>query len=330
MVAHIKGRHHLCGTVITYLGLSLLRNCHKSSTSQSQREFKPIESSESEIPKKVASKGKAFRKGLKGITFKARNQIKDACIILERMFGTNNLSFLTVTLPTLPPADHIKIISMWSEVRRRYMEKLRTLINKRKGSALFITVTELQEERGSRENHVYPHLHITFPGRGSRYSKWIITKGEARELWRQTLKSVLKYSPDCSAATRIEQVKYSVEGYLAKYMSKGGKTLQQIKDKGMEEYIPHSWVYMSDDLREAANNSVEKFEDKVSEFIFDNHEFLVKIGVLTWSKAVEITITDHSTNFEMIRKVAVVANFDRSKPREKHLALIESMIKHDQ
>lgn len=325
MVTHIKGRSHLCGAITTYLGLSTPRISHKTHVNGSTSHIEPDEGG---ITQKGGTKGKRFRKGLKGITCKAKLQIRDASIILERMFGKENLSFLTVTIPTMPLADHIKIIANWSEVVRRYMERLRKLILERCGSDLFLCVTELQEERGDRENNIYPHLHIVFPGRGNRWSKWIISKDEARELWAKSLKSILKYTPDCKAATRIEKIKYSLEHYLAKYMSKGSKTLESVKAQGLEEYIPKSWLYMSDDLRKAANDSVQQLDPKVAEFIFDNHEFLKEIGVLAWSFQLELEYEDRQTNFMIKRKAAVMAGFDRSKPQEKHIKLIESMIRY--
>lgn len=295
------------GSFVSSLGLSNAGNCH------------------SKKPKPSKPK---YRKGLKGITSEAKRLIRTACAIQENKYGRSNVSFATLTVPTLrSPEDHITLNQNWSELVRQFMQALGRLLDRRglDGKGILV-VCEIQPGRWKKYGIVAPHLHCTFQGRKSRYSHWGISPKELDQIWGRCLQVILGWKPDCRSACNIQQVKKSLKRYLAKYMSKGGDILKQIIHAGMEDQVPPSWYRMSDNLRKKVHDSIQRLSEKATEFIIDNADLLVQMGVLSWYRWIEIDLSDYQSNFEYKKKVAMVGGFNDSKPIDDHIALIESIV----
>lgn len=296
-------RYYPSHDIVLSLGLSNPTNSHK--------------------PPKAASAGERARRGQKGISSEAKRLTRSELSILEEMFGKENLSFLTCTLPSASKEEFNFLVLRWSEIVRKFIQTLGRLLEKRNIQSLIVAVTEIQEKRFKKYGLVAPHLHLVFPGRNSRYESWAIGIKEITALWQRILKNELGRELDCKAATNIQKVKVSVKRYLSKYMSKGGEILEEIKAAGLAHLIPTSWLYSSEPLKSAAKAAIKKLSQATAEFIYDNREYLKSIGILSWFHVVTIELTDYQSNFTYTRNVAMVGGFNDSIP----IATILNMLK---
>nr|CRY96589.1 hypothetical protein [uncultured prokaryote] len=201
------------------------------------------------------------RYGLKGMPGRARKMVRNACYLLERDAGRSHLSFLTLTIPSLPIAELQKLHYEWAKVLIAVRKKLTLrLTNADIPFPEVVAVSEIQEKRYERTGYPVLHLHCLFQGR-TRGMAWAIDKSEIQQLWAETIESIVGHSVDCSKATRIERVEKSAENYMGKYMSKGVTAVQGVIDDGFADWMPRQWWSMSRTLsqriRKGIRNSYE-------------------------------------------------------------------------
>lgn len=302
----VTGCYYLSSDIKISLGLSNALNLHK--------------------PSKPVSERVRARRGLKGMSSEQKRLLRSAMVIQEQVVGKENTSFGTCTIPKLDTESHYLLVSKWAEIVNRFIQALERKLNKKGIQGNIIAVTEIQEKRFKNHGMVAPHLHLTFPGRNDRYSQWAISVKEFTALWQNILANAIGFKPDCKAATNIQQVKVSVKRYLSKYMSKGGEILANIIQAGLGEYIPTSWFYCTRELKQAARRSIEKLDNKVAEYIYDNREYLKSIGILSWFHVVTLEHTDYQTGFEYSRNVGLVGGFNDQIPIEAILKSIHSLM----
>jgi hypothetical protein len=216
--------------------------------------------------------------------------VRSAAFWLQQRWGRQNLSFLTVTIPSLPGYDIGTVATEWGEITRRYKQELERELRRAGILAEMVLVSEIQEKRWSETGVIAPHLHIVFRGRKSRKDSWAISKERARELWENVLSAIVGYRVEAPASTRIEPVKKSVEHYLSKYMSKGGKVVQEIIDAGLRMCLPASWWAMTDSLRRRVKNACIPVCQEAKNLLFDQREQLTQAGIIQWSHVVEIEL----------------------------------------
>lgn len=257
---------------------------------------------------------KRSQRGLKGISSEAKRRLRSALVILEEIYGKENLSFLTCTIPVLSIEHHYQVVKYWGEIERRFIQSLKRLALKRGIKFLHVSVTELQGKRQTKYGMPFPHLHIVFPGRIDRYSQWAISVKEITNLWQRALANNLGFEPDCNSATNIQQVKVSVKRYLSKYMSKGGDVLDQLINAGLGQYIPKNWYSCSRELSKMVQDRIFKLDQETTEYMYDNREYLKSIKVLSWFHIVTIDVIDYQTGFEYTRNIGFVGCFNDKIP----------------
>lgn len=239
------------------------------------------------------------RRGQK-FTAHGRRMVRSAAFWLERRWGRANLSFLTTTVPTLPNRDIGRLGAEWAEVVRRYKQELERELRRKGITSEVLLVTEIQEKRYRETGLIAPHLHIVFRGRKSRYDNWAISKERARELWENVLSAIVGFSVSAPASTRIEKIKKSVENYLSKYMSKGGKVVQDIIDDGKRHFLPTSWWGMTNTLRDTVKAGCKQITQEMSDILYGQREQLQVAGIIKWFHVVNIDINQsHGESMEI-------------------------------
>lgn len=225
------------------------------------------------------------RKGLKGLTSNRKKTIKSSCFLLEKKHGKDLLSFVTLTLPTLSESDHDIVCKKWSYLTKRICEEI-TRELKRKGlSGELVCVTENQSKRCLKYGLIFPHLHITFHGREKNKS-WAISTQKIDELWKQQIENIIGHDNfSIDSACEMKRIEKSVIHYMAKYMSKGSQNSDSIP----LDHVPKSWSYISNSLRDTIKSLTIKTNHPVALFLFKEHKYLTEIGVLGWSKEIEVT-----------------------------------------
>jgi hypothetical protein len=199
-------------------------------------------------PNLQAVSKRPVRYGLKGMPGRARKMVRNACYLLERDCGRENLSFLTLTVPDLPDAKMKLLHAAWSKVLIAVRQKLTLrLTNGNITDPRIVVVSEIQEKRYERTGYPILHLHCLFRGRNP-YSAWAVDKSEIQQLWETTISSIVGDPVDCSNATRIEPVRKSAENYMGKYMSKGVAAVEVIVEAGYADWLPRQWWGMTRSL----------------------------------------------------------------------------------
>ena len=161
------------------------------------------------------------KRGSKGINSRQRDLLCWGAATLERVYNRTNLSFLTLTLPELSTDDLDALKCHWGDIVNRVQLRIKEKLHGMGIKTAIVGCVELQLERFEDTGSVYPHLHMVFRGRRDSGSDWAIKPHQFRQIWRRCCCKFLgstKY--DWAASENVQQVKRSVAGYLAKYVSK--------------------------------------------------------------------------------------------------------------
>jgi hypothetical protein len=262
------------GLVQTDLGLSVLSN---SPNSGPQRKI---------------------RRGLKGITTRQRRQVKSAGVLLEKRYGRENLSFLTLTLPALSQEHILLINSRWSELIKGFIKELGRELKRHGLEGEIVSVTEIQEQRLKGWGQVCLHAHMVFRGRLSAWQSWAIDKQWVKDLWNRQLELVIGAPFDGRATTRIERPRKSLKKELGKYLSKGSKVITSVVELGLGEQLPRGWVNISLCLRRDVFNSIKKISGDAITNFWDRRNELQSIGLIRF------------------REILIPADHSRGRPRD--------------
>lgn len=182
--------------------------------------------------------------GGNGITPLGKRRIRNGAFILQRDYRKDCLVFFTLTLPSLNDEMMERVCSNWGkvvdEMKRRTLRAL-----KAKGLPTeWVSVTEIQPKRSDREGRPVLHLHGVVCGR-SNGKTWAISVEEWKDNWRCSLSSITGTEVSTKHAVSVQPVKKSAEGYLGKYMSKGGAQVEAVKAAGQAHWLPRQWWSMS-------------------------------------------------------------------------------------
>lgn len=201
------------------------------------------------------------KKPCQGLTKRMARTIRNAGYLLERMYGKDNLSFLTLTLPDLPNEGLCACAENWGRMVDQFLKWLRSVIESKGGRLDYTYCTEVQTKRLTNRGEYALHLHLLFGGRVSAKCPWYISPKKARKAWVRCIRSVYSGVFTDTALENLQRIKKSAAGYIAKYVSKGtqGNPLRG-DDKAIPWFSGH-WGGVSRDLRQ----SIERASIRVSE-----------------------------------------------------------------
>ena len=223
-----------------------------------------------------------LKKGRHGITAHGKRMVRSAAAILQERHGHKNLTFGTLTLPALSQEQLLLVSHKWSELKRQWSQELSRLLKRKGLDPDWVDVTEVQANRWKKRQEVALHLHYLHQGK-RRGEHWAIAPSEIRDIWQRLLSNLLGVEVDCSAATRIESVKLNAAHYLGKYMSKGGKVVNSIKDKNCEDFLPSTWYGVSAHLRREIKAGITTLSSDRTWWFWCHLDALLTMGVVEWS-----------------------------------------------
>jgi len=196
---------------------------------------------------KAANSQKSAPRGTHGITSHQRDVIKFAGTQLEKIFGRGLLSFATLCLPVFTKPQLQLIQLNWSKIVHGFIDLVRGTLERKGLKPVVVGCTEIQGQRSEAFGDNIPHIHIVFPGRLSKGHSWAISCSELDSLWERVLKRYVDTSDiSFSATCNIQQVKKSVSGYLAKYLSKGRSAASE---EAQVWWLPSAYAIVSNRLR---------------------------------------------------------------------------------
>lgn len=170
---------------------------------------------------RILEKTSESRKKLLTMTKNMARNVRNGVYLLERKHGKDVLSFLTLTIPSLPHTSMEKICQQWGSLVNQILKWLKYKCEKHNIPFEYVYCTEIQEKRLERLQEYAPHLHVVFRGRYGKKSPWIVTPKQIRKAWLRLLRACVGHPVDSNSVENLQRVRYSASKYLAKYVSKG-------------------------------------------------------------------------------------------------------------
>ena len=214
-------------------------------------------------------------RGTHGLTSHGAKMVRNGAWLLQTRFGLRCCSFLTCTLPELSPGQYEDVMAAWPEILRVFNQRLGRWLDDRGLSPMTIYCVEIQTKRWEKSGVAYPHIHALFQGRKQRES-WGISTKEFQSLWRD---SVVGQVPSCAelswdSSTNVQSPNKSLEGYLAKYLSKGSKDKRLAEESGMNPPAIRSWWGGTGGIKKA----IKKLIIRDTNFLADHVMYLIDAG----------------------------------------------------
>ena len=186
------------------------------------------------------------RKGLGGMSRKTGNKIKASAAVMERSWGRDCLSFLTLTLPPealLAPEGSGETISgkSWAALIHRFNVSLRRLLERQGVKPEWVYCSEVQEGRYKRTGQVALHAHYLVGGRNGVGMPWAVSIADFRDAWARAIEATVGRSLTTAPVVDVQRVKKSCVAYLGKYLSKGGEIVDAVIEGGDAHQLPSHW-----------------------------------------------------------------------------------------
>jgi hypothetical protein len=231
------------------------------------------------------SDSRKTRRGARGITSHGKRKIRDAGKCFASLVPSSRTSFFTATIPNLGRKAVVGIQREWSQVVRRFLQSIRRALKASGLPLYYFGCTELQEKRSRSDGVLYPHLHLCFPGRHER-GGWILSPSELDELWFRALRYAVPdlSREDMGSSCNVQRVQKSVEGYMAKYLSKGIFELPEVEsgETELEQFHPTAWHHCSRELSRVVTRNIKVYSFPIGSVC----EFFNAVGAMVSSKKV--------------------------------------------
>lgn len=180
---------------------------------------------------------------------KAKNRVRQALYVMERVVNKENMTFFTGTVP--PEIGRVATSANWSDAMDVFLKRVRRRLEGQDMKLIDLYVLEVHPERSKAEGMPVLHAHLVLAGRKPR-NTWAITPSEYTAMWQAAWEAVL---PDIaktlnwSASTNVQRVKKSVSRYFSKYLSKGTDSeLLDLLASAPDSAVPRKWARMSRNL----------------------------------------------------------------------------------
>lgn len=221
------------------LGLAAVPNCHKE---QSRRH------------------------GLKGISARGREAVKESAYLLERRYG-RRLGFYTLTCPYTEPEDIYLYNQNINYIQRSYFQEIKREYKRQGIVWSYVSVLEIQARRFSDTGIPVLHIHYIAPCYVPGAWKWILSANALRSIWKRVLSNVLGFPASTQASIDAAVVKSSAIGYIAKYMSKGSEECGFLA-QNCPDQLPSQWWSTSRNVREAVKNNTFQLPTVIAHYLF--------------------------------------------------------------
>lgn len=239
------------------------------------------------------------RYGLKGITSHGKQSVKSGAAYLERKYGRERLGLLTLTLPSerqgFTEETLERIATNWGDIQRRLGKELERELARVNAPPEFCLVSEVQEKRFNNEGLPVPHFHLCYVASQSKgKSNWYITADRFREIWGRIVSGYLPSSESqWQGGVDCQRIKKSASGYLAKYMSKGGKVVARIREEGKEQWLPRQWWSLWGKLKAKIKAMIYPLNSIECQSIFYANDETLDSELKVWKRLYINAIDDH-------------------------------------
>lgn len=248
-----------------------------------------------ESPK--SSRDSRGKYGKHGITGFGKKFVRNSALLLERKYTKKRLGFVTCTLPSYPAVLQERINGIWGEILRRFYQKVKRQLEKLSEPFIYVGVTEIQEKRYRRTGIPVPHLHFVYLCRGVVDNRYWLYICQLHRAWNEAVAEGIRLCgypfPDDfrtgTGSVHAKRVKRSTAAYLGKYMSKGGKVLEDMANAGWTEF-PSQWWNADMSTKKLYVSALIKPSQTELKALFYGCEHYLQEGLLTWMSFVDIEI----------------------------------------
>lgn len=254
---------------------------------------------------KSAHRGKY---GSRGITSYGKKMVRSGAKILQEEWGLKCTGFGTLTLPSFSSEESQIIATSWGQLVKRFFEEFKRQQCRHGGDERYVCVTEVQEARWAESGELGLHVHFIYQARKvPRGTNWLISANWCRQTWRRILANRLGYvcadipQPRCE----LKLVRRDAAGYLGKYMSKGGKILERIKEAMPTLALPSQWWGCDASTRRDIKGRIVRLDSVCAGAFWSRAVQLPLLPQIYFTRSVEIT----SDTFG-IRRVGLVGRVD--------------------
>lgn len=242
------------------------------------------------------SSDKPSRKRLEGMTKNMARNIRNAAYLLEQRYGKDNISFLTLTLPSLSADDLGKCCERWDYLVDQFLKWLRKRSQKHHIELEYVYCTEIQTKRLQQRKEYAPHLHLLFRGKYAKKYPWIVTPKQCREAWASCISNVLGHAEFIkSALENLQRVRKSAARYLSKYLSKGRCRLPSDSGEPVGGQLRTQWGGMARVLSRLIRSCTQRIHDGyggggLGVRIVRSMDGAIKQGLVNYFKTGEIVL----------------------------------------
>jgi hypothetical protein len=237
------------------------------------------------------------RKRLTDMTKNMARNIRNSVYLLEQDYGKDQLSFLTLTLPSLSTDELGTICERWQDMTDQILKWLRKRLQSKGIEFEYVYCTEIQSKRLHLRGEYAPHLHIVFRGRNGRKAPWAIAPKMVRKAWSSIIAGVIDHRNfRTDALENIQRIKFSAARYLSKYLSKGSCSTAQAQPGTPVQRLRTQWGGMARKLSRKLKSCTARITSTSSTegmgaAILRNMDELVKAGIVKYWRQGYIPIT---------------------------------------
>lgn len=241
------------------------------------------------------------RKKLEAMTKNMARNIRNGVYLLEQQPGGKDcLSFLTLTLPNLSSDGLDKCCRNWDYMVKRFLDWLRTKVEKQGFNFIYVYATEIQTKRLEKRHEYAPHLHLVFRGKNGKKSPWVITPKQARKAWSACIASVVNEPFDRSALENLQRIRYSAARYLSKYLSKGKCKIPDKAAKYTISSLRTQWGGMAREISRAIKLNTHRIageatQSRMAVTFLSELPRLVELGFVRYFKSGFIALSQCAT-----------------------------------
>jgi hypothetical protein len=157
----------------------------------------------------------------------------------------------------------MKLHLEWHKVIDRYRLLMSRQLRAAGLTGEIVGVSEIQEKRYAKNGFPCLHCHFVFVG-CPRSGNWAVTPARHDYIWRKSLESVLCVClSSVATACQLKRVEKDAEGYLGKYMSKGGAVIAAVVADGYDWALPKQWWSCSRSLVQRMKKQMRHFTEGV-------------------------------------------------------------------
>lgn len=227
--------------------------------------------------------------GLNGIPNSGRYRVLEGATLLQQRYG-RRLGFYTLTCPYTDEEDIYEFNKCFPEIMRRLFQEIRRVYDRNNTPYSYVAAFEIQEERFNETGIPVLHVHWLSPCYRPNTWEFVISSDEIRSIYRRILCAVVSEVSSVDSALDSQVIKKTASGYIAKYLSKGGRILSAIADVCPGQLPSRWWSCSRNVLHALKKMTLELPQDLCEALMFDVRLIASPLPFLYYVRRIHISV----------------------------------------